>query len=89
MLISLISTEKRSINLFSKHSSYELYDVVGTVVKLSSQVDDPNIPTEQFMELYSRVLSETEKPLFIEKLWSPKDGYNKCKKMKQTQNLSF
>jgi hypothetical protein len=82
------SLQKYNINM-TTIASYALYDVVGTVVTLSSRVDDPKIPTEQFMELYARVLTETEKPLFIEKLWSPKDGYSWVLELAENERIDL
>ena len=41
------------------------------------------------MELYARVLTETEKPLFIEKLWSPKDGYSWFLELAEIKELTL
>jgi hypothetical protein len=56
---------------------YELFDVVGTVVKLPSRPDDPLMPEEQFVELYARNLADEERPLMIQNLWQPRDGYTR------------
>ena len=72
-----------------EYCTYELFDVVGTIVKLTAQIDDPTglIPQEQFMELYSRNMNELERPMFIQDLWQAKEGYERRFELRQNAQI--
>ena len=76
-------------NIIESLESYKLFDVVGTVVKLTAKIDDPLIPEEQFIELYSRPMEFNEKPLFVQSLWTPNDGYLRRFELRRVMNKTI